>query len=665
MELKDFRIQNYRSINDSGPIDATRITAILGRNESGKSNLLRALSTLNPPDGRKALNPIKDFPRHRKLQECTDRTPVVDTTWSLDTNEQAKLAELWPRAAGRASVRVGRTYGAQTLWVLIDTDRIDFDPAEIRASVRKIVPAVKAKAEALSEPAKGALEAAADKFAAEMSASATDQEWAAEALTALGALRQALAAANLELNENPERLVTDLEALADQIVGDEAAAAKARKWIAERIPIFLYLDEYPEMAGHQDIAAYIARKSQGQLTQSDVNFEKMCKVAGLDPAQLHTLSQNNDQETRTQLANRAGSVITTAIRRLWKDRSLKVRFNLDAQHFDTLISDPNSTYDVEVNLNERSRGFQWFFAFYVTFAADTDGGEAEDAILLLDEPGLYLHARSQGDLLKHLNSDFPNQILYTTHSPFMVPTHRLDSVRTVSIEELAGTTVSNNPSGDARTLFPLQAALGYDLAQSLFVGPNNVIVEGVTDFWILSAVSAYLNDNGRIGLRSDITLTPAGGAQKVPYMTALLTSEELQVVVLLDLEKESQATKMELVRSKLLREQNILFVTEAYSTNPPKEADIEDLLAPEVFEALVMEGYAKEIDNKPISVNLNIPRIAKRFESALKDKGIEFHKTRPARIFLNKMAVTPDSLMQSEIVDRFERLFAAINRRFS
>jgi hypothetical protein len=103
------------------------------------------------------------------------------------------------------------------------------------------------------------------------------------------------------------------------------------------------------------------------------------------------------------------------------DRSLKVRFNVDGTHFDTLISDPTSTYYVEVNLDERSRGFRWFFSFYITFAADADGGAAKDAILLMDEPGLYLHIQSQKDLLAHWITDFDNQIIYTTHSPFMVP----------------------------------------------------------------------------------------------------------------------------------------------------------------------------------------------------------------------------------------------------
>lgn len=91
---------------------------------------------------------------------------------------------------------------------------------------------------------------------------------------------------------------------------------------------------------------------------------------------------------------------------------------------------------------------------------------------------LYLHAKSQSDLLAHLEKDFPNQILFTTHSPFMVPTHQLESVRTVNISEKTGTTVTNAPTGDSRTLFPLQAALGYNIAQSLFIGPKNLVVEG-------------------------------------------------------------------------------------------------------------------------------------------------------------------------------------------
>ena len=388
----------------------------------------------------------------------------------------------------------------------------------------------------------------------------------------------------------------------------------------------------------------------------------MCKVAGLSPEELNDLHMKGDHETRNQLANRAGAVVTGELRRLWKDRELKVRFSPDAQHLDTFVADPNTLYDVEVNLDERSHGLKWFISFYITFSADTKGGAADNAILLLDEPGLYLHALSQGDLLRHFASDFENQIVYTTHSPFMVPTENLDAIRTVNIEQDAGTTVTDRPTGDSRTLFPLRMALGFSLSQSLFVGSDNLIVEGVTDYWYLSSISEYLSGDGKPCLPKTVTITPAGGAQKVGYMVALLTAERLRVLLLLDEEKHARNTFDELLRSKLIRSENTVFVSAAFPTaSAPKEADIEDLIEPKAFDALVSESYKTELQGKPLALNPNVPRIVKRYEDAFAAVGLEFHKTRPARLFLAKMARDPSSVMQGGAEQRFGELFAKLS----
>ena len=661
MKLESFRVRNYRSINDSGEVAVSRITALLGRNESGKSNLLRALHSLNPIGGFEALKPIKDFPRHKRLEECTDDTPVLSTTWVLDDDDKDALLEVLPRATEVGKVIIGRSYQGKSRTVCFpELKAIPFDEADIKGKVKKVAAAVRAVAQ--KQESTASLDAAAEAFETTTSATRQRDTWATQTVQAAKALRTALAGSDAELTDKQEEVLSELEELADNIVGDKDAQQKARSWATGAIPKFIYVDEYPELDGHQDIAAYIQRKSQGQHPDADKNFEKLCKVAGLKPDELQKLHGQNDYETRNQLANRASAVVTGEIKRLWKDRALKIRFNLDANHLDTIISDPTSTYDVEVNLNDRSRGFQWFFAFYITFSADTDGGNAENAVILLDEPGLYLHAKSQSDLLHHLEVDFSNQILYSTHSPFMVPTHALDSVRTVNIAEEVGTTVTNDPSGDPRTLFPLQAALGYDLAQSLFIGPNNLIVEGVTDFWIMSAVSAYVHEKGREALSDSLTMTPAGGAQKVSYMVALLTSESLNVLVLLDTERDSKATKDELLRAKLIRDKNVVFVSEAFAA-PPNEADIEDLLDPSVYEALVRESYKAELKGKELKLNENIPRIARRIETALADLGISFHKTRPTRLFLKKMASEPEKVLPDHSLERFEALFVLINSR--
>lgn len=663
MELKSFHVWNYRSINDSGEIDVSRITSIVGRNESGKSNLLRALRSLNPAEGFAELNKIKDFPRHRRLEECTPETRMLSTTWALSDNDRKELAAILPRAKDLQQVSVGRYY-KKDRWVNLGLPLIPFDTKEVAATIRKITPAVKAAAAKQEEAANKTLTAAADAFekAITVQPGVTKEKWAESAKKALPVLRQAIAAAGAELTEAQDQHIVSLEELADEIAQDNEAQGKARTWVISKLPVFIYLDDYPELEGHQNIHDYLQRKENGTKSEPDVYFEKLCKVAGLNPQQLQDLHNKGDQETRNQLANRASAVVTKELGRLWNDRKLKVRFNLDSHHMDTFVSDPNADFDVEVNLNERSRGFRWFLSFYITFSADTDGGAAANAILLLDEPGLYLHAKSQLDLLNHFEDDFANQIIYTTHSPFMVPTQNLDSVRTVNIGA-EGTTVTNDPSGDARTLFPLQAALGYDLAQSLFVGPNNLIVEGVTDFWIINSISEYLADQGKTSLHKDLTLTPAGGAQKVSYMVALLTSENLNVLVLFDAEKDSNATKDELIKSKLIQEQNVVFISEAFGTGKSAEADIEDLLEPDVYIKLVKEAYTKELKGKTLTLNDKIPRIAKRVEAAFKDLGIPFHKTRPARLLLKKMANEPDTIVSLATVVRFETLFAAVNDR--
>lgn len=662
MQLESFRVTNFRSINNSGDVEVSRITALLGRNESGKSNLLLGLCTLNPVDGFRALNPTKDFPRHRRLTECTDDTRVVASRWKLTPLEQKELVAMLPRASAVSHIEIGRFYGAQ-YWVDLQLPAIEFNTTRTKGNAAKVAASVRAAAAQLEEAQQKTLDTAATKFLAGMSFEGPPLAWAEKAVPALATLRVAIATAKAELPDSQDAVITDLETLAQTVGGDKNAQSKARSWAISKLPKFIYLADYPELAGHQDVAQYLQRTSQNQHTQADKDFGKLCKVAGLDPAALNRLQAEHKSEDRNQLANRASAVVTNEIRKLWKDRALKVRFNVDGAHFDTLISDPTSTYDVEVNLDERSRGFRWFFSFYITFAADTDGGAAKDAILLLDEPGLYLHIQSQKDLLAHWVTDFDNQIIYTTHSPFMVPVRTLDWLRTVNITEADGTTVTNNPTGDSRTLAPIRAALGYHYADTLFISANNLIVEGVTDWWILEAVSTHIASAGRPALPPGIAVCPVDGAPKVPPMVGLLTAQKLNVLVLFDEEPQARAVGSEMVSTKLIRENNVLFVSEAFSGTRPQEADIEDVIDPAVYEALARQSYAKELAGKTLNLNSRIPRIVKRFEAAFEASTLVFHKTRVAGLFFRTMATDPTTVMPPESLARFEQLLSLIRKR--
>jgi len=340
MQLTEFQISNYRSINDSGPIKVGKITSLVGRNESGKSNLLLALQTLNPAGGAKDITPIKNFPRHRRLAECTDDTPVVSTTWELDPGEQAELAAIFPRATGVTQVKISRCYNASKQWVeFVALKPIAFSIDEVAARMGRIRPIVEVEADKLEETPQAQTKGAVQKLATMLESATEPTEWAAVAAPALAEFRKTLAAVAISLPDREEGLVAELENLAAHINRDGPAWNAARNWAVGGLPIFIYLEDYPELAGHQNIAEYLTRKaaSPSKLTEYDRNFEKMCKVADLSPEELHKLLGANDHETRNQLTNRSSAIVTKELRRLWKDRPLKVRFSPDANHLDTFV----------------------------------------------------------------------------------------------------------------------------------------------------------------------------------------------------------------------------------------------------------------------------------------------------------------------------------------
>jgi predicted ATP-dependent endonuclease of OLD family len=132
-------------------------------------------------------------------------------------------------------------------------------------------------------------------------------------------------------------------------------------------------------------------------------------------------------------------------------------------------------------------------------------------------------------------------------------------------------------SGDPVALLPLQEALGYDLAQSLFAQQRNLVVEGITDYWYLDSVAQLLHDGQIVSLNDKIALIHAGSAGKVVYYATILHAHKLKVAALLDSDTAGdQAAKQdELVNAlgnrKILR-------TKDYYSGPVSHVEVEDLL---------------------------------------------------------------------------------------
>lgn len=349
------------------------------------------------------------------------------------------------------------------------------------------------------------------------------------------------------------------------------------------------------------------------------------------------------------------------------NNNIKIKFRIDKkEEFDSYSNNKiverildirvgNQRTGVSLPLENRSKGFNWFFSFLVWFRKIQEDINAT-YILLLDEPGLNLHAKAQNDLLKFL-SDLSNkyQIIFTTHSPFMIKTDQLNKVRTV-FEKRDGTTISDSvQEKDPNTLFPLQAALGYDLAQNLFVSSKNLLVEGIADLTYISIISAVLEAKGKEGLNQDITIVPVGGADKVVTFISLMRGNKLKIACLLDTFTEQSAKRRlkNMVAKKIINENNILFYHEVLKRD---FADVEDLF--DISDYIIL--YNGEFNKKFAKNDFDEE---KSFLSQLKDKneGKDFNHYRLA----NFLAKNINNISLSEkTLENFENLFKMINIKF-
>lgn len=294
------------------------------------------------------------------------------------------------------------------------------------------------------------------------------------------------------------------------------------------------------------------------------------------PAYQQAVQAHQDKlDERQAILNSASVDLTKSIREVWGDEQVQLKLIADGQYLKVVVVDD---VGVEVELDQRSEGFRWLVSFFVVFKAQARG-ELKNAILLLDEPGLSLHALKQQEFRKtvtRLAED--NQVIYTTHSPFMVGTDELDLVRIVEMaDRTTGTKVHTRlVVDDPRSVYPLQAALGYELAQSLFGQPRNLVCEGVTDMMYVEALNTAFTANGG-GLKSSVAVVPAMSASKVLYYVTLLHSQKLKVAALLDSDQagDRAAQQDELVH--LLTSKQILR-TKDYCGGTVARAEIEDLL---------------------------------------------------------------------------------------
>lgn len=390
------------------------------------------------------------------------------------------------------------------------------------------------------------------------------------------------------------------------------------------------------------------RIEQNSLDDDQYDYGNQCllKLLGFSARELSTLGRAPEpsasdaeaqQKYRDQLDKRwyqlnAASVrLTEQIVRIWNpnpDRAeaSRLRIRADGQYLKVVVEDE---LGVEIELDQRSEGFQWIVSFFIVFFAEAKDKHS-NAILLLDEPGLSLHALKQRDFRGTISLlSKSNQTIYTTHSPFLVGPDELDMVRVVEMtDRRIGTKIHTSvTAGDAAGLLPLQEALGYDLAQSLFSQQRNLILEGLTDYWYLEACASMLRQDGICDLNPKIALIPSNTAGKVVYFATFLSSNNLKVAALLDSDNAGdQAAKQDILVHRLGNKR--ILRTADYLTPAISKAEIEDLLR-DTLPLIAKSDLGIDIESE-ISASPAIPII----DIFTKKAGSSFSKYKLAKSFV-------------------------------
>lgn len=636
MKLTRARVTDYRSIDDSGWVDVDDVTCLVGKNESGKTAFLGALKKLNPVDGFGGDFDLKDYPRKGyvkyRRKHKTDPSIVVRAEFRLEDDEIQQIeSEFGTGVIQSVFVTVCKDYSNSRTWAF---------EADEESLVRHL---------------------------SNSSGLPAEIQERTEVARSVEELRSILE----RLEVKPPvvgNLLIDLASRFDKSLKDQIA----EKYLEHFLPAFVYFDDYSTMKGRISIPDIRRRNERGdQLDDADHTFMSLISLVGADLDDLE--SEMNYEHLKAELESASISITDDVFEYWHQNRQLRVEFDLSNAN----PNDPpplnegtilhvriwNNRHRVSVPFDERSKGFVWFFSFLAYFSGLELEDEERSMLLLFDEPGLNLHAMAQKDFLRFIDERLAPkyQVVYSTHSPFMIDLDRLDSVRTVQDMDDRGTVVSDDILvHDAETVFPLQVAMGYRLAQSLFLAPHCLLVNSPSDQIYLQILGEAVAARGRSPLDPRWVTIPVGGADNLPTYLSLLGDNYLNVAIMMDVTPKSKA-RIEETNSSIGRHSPIKMV----EVTKIRDADIEDLFAPQFYLQLVNEVYGHVLphDLTMKTISDSNPRIAQRIQKFFDREGVDdgyFDTYRPAAYLLQKHLELRSEIDDSTI-ERAASMFERIN----
>lgn len=637
MKLKTVRIDHFKHVLDSTEVAIQPdITCLVGKNESGKSAFLEALRRLKPAHGAASFSSPTHYPawlekRHRreakaKGRDLDEKSPI-NATFTIEPEDVAAVeARFGEDVLLSDTFTISRKYTNQYAGV--------FEVDETKAVANLLADI---ELPTVLEPLNSC-----EKF------------------STLRAKVSSLSPDGSEESATTLALTEVTKAINELLPDDTTLWQSVWRVLFARVPQFFYFSEYSSLPSTVPIRELL-EADEDKLEDDEQTALALLQLAEFEKDHL----LDADYETRKRELQNVANELGEQVLDYWTtNQHLRVEMDLTltkqpANNGQTTVIDElhirmwDDQHKLSLRFDERSSGFRWFFSFLTAFSRY----EFDDTpiIILLDEPGLGLHATAQRDFLRFIEERLSKrcQVIYTTHSPFMIQPDHLERARLVEDKgrDRGSVTTSDVLTTDSDTLFPLQAALGYDIAQHLFIAKDNLVVEGPSDFLFMQTISERLIEDGREGLDKRWSIMPLGGADVIPAFVALL-GNHLDVTVVVDSRKEGHQKLTALAKAGFLGEKRIITIGEVADR---KMADIEDLFAKDDYVALYNAAFGKKI--KAVDLKGTDPIV----RQIARNEGVDrYDHNAPAEVLLRERAKRVATL-SDETLNAFEALFKRIN----
>ena len=357
--------------------------------------------------------------------------------------------------------------------------------------------------------------------------------------------------------------------------------------------------------------------SENECQQRDEEFklayQLICEVAKIDIDVLVDLTKNS---LKAGKEGYTGAIINRINKNLeknlnffdWWGQDRDFRLVVSANNYDLRFAIRDRT-GATYSFSERSSGLKYFLSYYIQYKAHNPDGKTPE-ILLMDEPDAYLSSQAQQDLLKIFEAfaqgqdgKNPVQVVYVTHSPFLIDKNHPERIRVVEkgVED-EGTRLVKDV--DRNHYEPLRSAFGAFVGETTFIGNCNLMVEGLAEQILLAGAATYLRHRGVSELETlnlnSITIIPTEGATHIPYLAYLARGQGVErpaVILIMDSDKEGDDAKKKLTNSNLIDENFILQIGEITSElDLLNYCELEDLI-PLPICISAAKRYAKEICN--------------------------------------------------------------------